>query len=163
MAKKTKNISYKFVLESHFTSISGLGGSILSNKVKIVVPSCTQQRTYVLMCWFLSRKLKSCYGARNWFQEPSLELSSEATFAGGPVHLWLCTLSHVSECKTYCAAHVCTLFSSTVNACWPPVIFKLCKTLPLTGPGGDQLLTPSLQVFFLLQQYIYILCSIRSV
>ncbi len=26
-----------------------------------------------------SRKLKSRYGARNWFQEPSLELSSQAT------------------------------------------------------------------------------------
>jgi hypothetical protein len=23
------------------------------------------------------------------------------------------------------------------------VMIKLCKTLPLTGPGGDQLLTPS--------------------
>ncbi len=28
---------------------------------------------------------------------------------------------------------------------------------PLTGPGGDQLLTPSLQLFLLLKQYIYIL------
>ncbi len=36
-------------------------------------------------------------------------------------------------------------------------MFKLCKTLPLTGPGGDQLLTPSLQLFLLLKQYIYIL------
>ncbi len=35
-------------------------------------------------------------------------------------------------------------------------MIKLCKTLPLTGPGGDQLLTPSLQLFLLLQQYIYI-------
>jgi hypothetical protein len=32
-----------------------------------------------------SRKLKSRYGARNRFQEPSLELSSQATQAGGPV------------------------------------------------------------------------------
>ncbi len=32
-----------------------------------------------------SRKLKSHYGARNRFQEPSLELSSQATQAGGPV------------------------------------------------------------------------------
>jgi hypothetical protein len=31
------------------------------------------------------RKLKSRYGARNRFQEPSLELSSQATWAGGPV------------------------------------------------------------------------------
>ena len=35
---------------------------------------------------------------------------------------------------------------------------QICKTLPLTGPGGDQLLTPSLQLFLLLKQYIYILC-----
>ncbi len=33
----------------------------------------------------LSRKLKSRYGARNRFQEPSLELSSQDTQAGGPV------------------------------------------------------------------------------
>ncbi len=32
-----------------------------------------------------SRKLKSRYGARNRFQEPSLELSSQATQAGRPV------------------------------------------------------------------------------
>ncbi len=32
---------------------------------------------------------------------------------------------------------------------------KLCKTLPLMGLGGDQLLTPSFQFFFLLKQYIY--------
>ncbi len=32
-----------------------------------------------------SRKLKSRYGARNRFHEPSLELSSQATWAGGPV------------------------------------------------------------------------------
>jgi hypothetical protein len=32
-----------------------------------------------------SRNLKSRYGARNRFQEPSLELSSQATCAGGPV------------------------------------------------------------------------------
>ena len=36
-------------------------------------------------------------------------------------------------------------------------MINLCKTLPLTGPGGDQLLTPSLQLFLLLQQYIYTL------
>jgi hypothetical protein len=29
--------------------------------------------------WIQSRKLKSRYGARNRFQEPSLELSSQAT------------------------------------------------------------------------------------
>ena len=34
---------------------------------------------------------------------------------------------------------------------------NLCKTLPLLGPGGDQLLTPSLQFFLLLKQYIFIL------
>ncbi len=33
----------------------------------------------------LSRNLKSRYGARNRFQEPSMELSSQATQAGGPV------------------------------------------------------------------------------
>jgi hypothetical protein len=33
----------------------------------------------------LSRKLKSRYGARNRFLEPSLELRSQATWAGGPV------------------------------------------------------------------------------
>ncbi len=32
-----------------------------------------------------SRNLKSRYGARNRFQEPSLELSGQATEAGGPV------------------------------------------------------------------------------
>ncbi len=32
-----------------------------------------------------SLKLKSRYGARNQFQEPSLALSSQATLAGGPV------------------------------------------------------------------------------
>jgi hypothetical protein len=31
------------------------------------------------------RNLKSRYGARNRFQKPSLELSSQATLAGGPV------------------------------------------------------------------------------
>jgi hypothetical protein len=36
-------------------------------------------------CGKQSRKLKSRYGARNQFQEPSLELSSQATEAGGPV------------------------------------------------------------------------------
>ncbi len=36
-------------------------------------------------------------------------------------------------------------------------MINLCKTLPLSGPGGDQLLTPSLQLFLLLQQYIYTL------
>ncbi len=38
---KTKNIFYKCVLEWHFASISGLGGSILSKKVKIAVPLYT--------------------------------------------------------------------------------------------------------------------------
>ncbi len=33
----------------------------------------------------LSRKLKFHYGTRNRFQEPGLELSSEATYAGVPV------------------------------------------------------------------------------
>ncbi len=41
------------------------------------------------------------------------------------------------------------------QACWPPVIIKICNTFPLTGPGGDQFLTPSSQLFLLLQQYIY--------
>ncbi len=40
---------------------------------------------------------------------------------------------------------------------------QIMQTLPLTGPGGDQLLTPSLQLFLLLKQYIYILHFIRSV
>ena len=31
---------------------------------------------------------------------------------------------------------------------------QIMQTLPLTGPGGDQLLTPSLQLFLLLKQYI---------
>jgi hypothetical protein len=34
---------------------------------------------------------------------------------------------------------------------------QIMQTLPLTGLGGDQLLTPSLQLFLLLKQYIYIL------
>ena len=41
--------------------------------------------------------------------------------------------------------------------------FKLCKTLPLTGPGGDQLLTPSLQLFLLLKAIYLYTCFIRSV
>ncbi len=36
-------------------------------------------------------------------------------------------------------------------------MFKLCKILPLTGPGGDQLLTHSLQLFLLL--FIYFVLS----
>jgi hypothetical protein len=32
---------YTCVLEFHFTSISGMGGSILSKEVKIVVPYCS--------------------------------------------------------------------------------------------------------------------------
>jgi hypothetical protein len=37
-AEKMKNVFYECVIESHFTSISGLGGSILEKKAKIVVP-----------------------------------------------------------------------------------------------------------------------------
>jgi hypothetical protein len=40
--KKRKNIFNKCVSESYFKSISRLGGSILSQKVKIVVPYPTQ-------------------------------------------------------------------------------------------------------------------------
>jgi hypothetical protein len=43
-----------------------------------------------LVCNFesaLRRRLKTRYGARNRFQEPSLELSSQATYSGGPVRL----------------------------------------------------------------------------
>jgi hypothetical protein len=36
--KKAKNIFYKCLLEFHVASISGLGGLVLSKKVKIVVP-----------------------------------------------------------------------------------------------------------------------------
>jgi len=42
-------------------------------------------RTLQYITVIQSRKLKSRYGARNRFQEPSLELSSKATLAGGPV------------------------------------------------------------------------------
>jgi hypothetical protein len=45
--------------------------------------------TYLL---HVSRKLKSRYGTRNRFQEPSLELSSQASSAGGrydnPMPTW---------------------------------------------------------------------------
>ncbi len=37
-AQKTKILFHKCVLESHMTSISGLGGFILSKKFKAVVP-----------------------------------------------------------------------------------------------------------------------------
>ncbi len=40
-AEKNENVFYKCVLESHFTSISGVGGFIFSKKVKIVVSYCT--------------------------------------------------------------------------------------------------------------------------
>jgi hypothetical protein len=42
--------------------------------------------------WHQSRKLKSRFGARNRFQEPSLELSSQARLAGrydNPLPTWL--------------------------------------------------------------------------
>ncbi len=39
----------------------------------------------ILKSFVLSRKRKSHYGARNRFQEASMELSSQATKAGGPV------------------------------------------------------------------------------
>jgi hypothetical protein len=35
-SKKTKNVFYKYDLESHFTSISGLGGSSLSKSCTIM-------------------------------------------------------------------------------------------------------------------------------
>ncbi len=35
---------------------------------------------------------------------------------------------------------------------------RVMQNTPFNGPGGDQLLTPSLQLFLLLQQYIYIPC-----
>jgi hypothetical protein len=38
--KKTENIFQICILESHFTFISGLGGSNLPKKVKVVVPFC---------------------------------------------------------------------------------------------------------------------------
>jgi hypothetical protein len=44
-----------------------------------------------------SRKLKSRYGPRNRFQEPRLELSSQATLVGGPVrqhYAYLAPSSH---------------------------------------------------------------------
>ncbi len=44
-----------------------------------------------------SRKLKSRYGPMNQFQEPSLEMSSQATQAGGPVrqpYAYLVTSPH---------------------------------------------------------------------
>ncbi len=39
MKNKTKNIFYKSIVESHFTSISGLGGYIFSKKSKSFYPS----------------------------------------------------------------------------------------------------------------------------
>jgi hypothetical protein len=46
-----------------------------------------------------SRKLKSLYGARNLFQEPSLELSSQAILAGGQAGQYetLCLLGSKSS------------------------------------------------------------------
>ncbi len=61
---------------------------------------------------------------------------------------------HQSIAEYYICFHI--LSSSVWQACWPPVIIKACKTFPITGPGGDQLLTPSYQLFLLLQQYICI-------
>ncbi len=37
-SKNKTNLIYRYVLESHFTSISGLGGFVLPKKVKIIVP-----------------------------------------------------------------------------------------------------------------------------
>jgi hypothetical protein len=62
-----------------------------------------QQRFHSGIAWFSpcagsqSRKLKSRYGARNQFQEPSLELSSQATYrlAGrydNPMPTWFLAL-----------------------------------------------------------------------
>jgi hypothetical protein len=39
--KKNKNVFYKCGLESYFTSISGLGGFILSKKLKSLYPAYT--------------------------------------------------------------------------------------------------------------------------
>jgi hypothetical protein len=52
-AQKTKNIFYKCILESHFTSISGLAGSILSQKSKSLYPTCTGAST-TQKWWFLA-------------------------------------------------------------------------------------------------------------
>jgi hypothetical protein len=43
MAQKTKKHIYKCILEFHFTSISVMGGSILEEKGKIVVPLCIER------------------------------------------------------------------------------------------------------------------------
>jgi hypothetical protein len=40
--KKMKNVFYECVLESHFTSISGLVGSIVSEIFKIGLPFCSR-------------------------------------------------------------------------------------------------------------------------
>jgi hypothetical protein len=49
------------------------------------VDECKPEPECVKVYRAQSRKLKFRYGARNRFQEPSLELSSQATYAVGPV------------------------------------------------------------------------------
>ncbi len=49
----------------------------LASRINLVMPTIPKL--------VQSRKLTSRYGARNQFQEPSLEQSSQATEAGGPV------------------------------------------------------------------------------
>ncbi len=61
------------------------------NKISILKPLVQLILIAISSC-ILSRKLKSHYGARNRFQEPSLELSSQATWLAGrydnPMPTW---------------------------------------------------------------------------
>ncbi len=76
----------------------------------------------------LSRKLKSRYGARNRFLEPSLELRSQATWAGGPVqqpYAYLVPSPHSGTKVTdtvlfiivseHCTGVLCVDYSQTVT------------------------------------------------
>ncbi len=62
-------------------------GSLIGLQIRalaVVVPALQAGNRFLgslkgLQVWTLRRKLKSRYGARNRFQEPSLEMSSQAT------------------------------------------------------------------------------------
>jgi hypothetical protein len=61
----------------------------------------------------LSLNLKSRYGARNRFQEPSLELSSQDTWAGGPVRQ-----PYANLVAPIAGLKLPALYTSTLFCCW---------------------------------------------
>jgi len=57
----------------------------------VLCPLSLHESKWRVQLWTLSWKLKSRYGARNRFQEPTLKLSSQATLAGqyvNPIPTW---------------------------------------------------------------------------